>query len=417
MKYFLNKISKFYRTLPLFGPKRFQFEVDRSYIYSKVFYSRTSKFHFSIRVILYLISPITWYYKSLVLVIRSIRRNGTALKEKAGISISKQLSSLLSLVFFKNTPPFYYYYLKLYQNTFSIGKDFFINRHITPIYSGILCSEASRHLLSNKIAFKNRFSHLINEIPSIELIISLSNISDLFSLSKQHQSDLFIKPAAGMAGRDCYLLKKSDDSFLLITASLKLEGQNNIELFIEEIIKKETYIAQRRLTNHSQIYHITNENLASCRINTFKKKNGKISVHFAIFKMPVGKSIISNLSGSIISPVNIENGEIGEAISIRKPFELIEFHPEGKGKIPGTRLPYWNAAKETCLKAHQSFLDTAFIGWDVAFTQNGIKLLEGNTGWGVEEWQLSHRERFNSDEFISILRSCNNITWLFEDIV
>ncbi len=246
-------------------------------------------------------------------------------------------------------------------------------------------------------------SHSLIEIPRIEKEIANSNIDDLFFLCENKQSDIFIKPVSGMAGRDCYLLKKTDDSFMLSSAYLMLNGYSTIENYMKNITEKETYIAQQRLTNHKHISNITNSNLASCRINTYKNQDNNVSVHFAIFKMPVGNSIISNLSGSIIAPVVIKDGEIGKAISIKRPFEQIEYHPQGKGKIPGTILPFWKEAKEICLKAHQSFLDTTFIGWDIAFTPNGIKLLEGNIGWGVEEWQLSHKEMFNANDFISIL--------------
>lgn len=390
-------------TQPLFGPYRYQYKGDRAYVYSKVFAARTIRFNLIIRTLLFIISPLTWYCKSSILVVRAIKRNGLIVKKIAGISIFRQLTAILSLAFLKNTPPYYYYYLKLYQNSFSIGDDFLVNRHFAHLYSGLLCSKESSNLLSNKIDFYNRLSHSIREIPKIELVTSKSDISSLFNLNLKCNSDLFIKPMGGSAGRDCFLFGSSNGYFSLSSASINLNDKRSIEFFLKEICKKEIYIAQLRLTNHNQIVHITNGNLASCRINTCINKAGEISIHFAIFKMPVGKSIISNLSGSIITPVNIDSGKLGMAISIRKPFDPIEYHPDGKGRINGTVLPYWQNAVDICIKAHQFFLDTSFIGWDIAFTPNGVRLLEGNSGWGVEEWQLSHKERFNPDDFISLL--------------
>ena len=58
---------------------------------------------------------------------------------------------------------------------------------------------------------------------------------------------------------------------------------------------------------------------------------------------------------------------------------------------------------EQCIKAHHSFLELPFIGWDVALTNDGPKLLEGNLGWSVEAWQLTHQKSFDADHFISIL--------------
>jgi hypothetical protein len=67
-----------------------------------------------------------------------------------------------------------------------------------------------------------------------------------------------------------------------------------------------------------------------------------------------------------------------------------ERHPDTGGRLAGFRLPHWSEALALCLKAHASFSAYAYVGWDVAFTDDGPVLVEGNLRWGVESMQRAH---------------------------
>ena len=44
----------------------------------------------------------------------------------------------------------------------------------------------------------------------------------------------------------------------------------------------------------------------------------------------------------------------------------------------GYRLPYWNEVRELVKNVHAKLPDIKSIGWDVAITENGPILVEGN---------------------------------------
>ena len=49
----------------------------------------------------------------------------------------------------------------------------------------------------------------------------------------------------------------------------------------------------------------------------------------------------------------------------------------------GYRLPNWDIAIEAVTKAAEKIPQCKFIGWDVAFTQKGVELIEGNHNPGI----------------------------------
>ena len=49
----------------------------------------------------------------------------------------------------------------------------------------------------------------------------------------------------------------------------------------------------------------------------------------------------------------------------------------------GFQIPNWNKAIETVIKAAEKIPQCRFIGWDVAFTDKGVELIEGNHNPGL----------------------------------
>jgi Sugar-transfer associated ATP-grasp len=64
--------------------------------------------------------------------------------------------------------------------------------------------------------------------------------------------------------------------------------------------------------------------------------------------------------------------------------EVFECHPDTGKKVDGLQLPDWAAAVNLCLRAHESLETCPAVGWDVAFTEQGPVLVEGNLPFGIE---------------------------------
>jgi hypothetical protein len=53
-------------------------------------------------------------------------------------------------------------------------------------------------------------------------------------------------------------------------------------------------------------------------------------------------------------------------------------------------VPFWDDVLALSLCAHSCFSKVATVGWDVAITTEGPKLIEANPGWCVEVVQMAH---------------------------
>lgn len=68
--------------------------------------------------------------------------------------------------------------------------------------------------------------------------------------------------------------------------------------------------------------------------------------------------------------------------------ETAKEHPDCKLEFNGFHIPFLKEAVELCTKAHSYFPHTYLIGWDVAITDSGPYILEGNERPGITAFQL-----------------------------
>ena len=81
------------------------------------------------------------------------------------------------------------------------------------------------------------------------------------------------------------------------------------------------------------------------------------------------------------APVDLETGELGQ-ITGDKPECLSEFfdhHPVTGARVTGRMVPRWQEMAQLAVRAHATLPGRVFIGWDIAMTADGPKILEGNS--------------------------------------
>jgi hypothetical protein len=66
-------------------------------------------------------------------------------------------------------------------------------------------------------------------------------------------------------------------------------------------------------------------------------------------------------------------------------------------------LPHWDIMLGQVRAAHKACSDFVFIGWDVAFTPDGPKILEGNHNWSAATYQTLSGEPLGFTNFSAVL--------------
>ena len=92
----------------------------------------------------------------------------------------------------------------------------------------------------------------------------------------------------------------------------------------------------------------------------------------------VGSDIVNaTLDSSIFGIVDVNTGVITSNLA-NYNLDIFEEHPVTHFKAKGTQLPRWDEVLELARKAAYVVPQVAYVGWDIAITDKGPVLIEGN---------------------------------------
>ena len=101
-----------------------------------------------------------------------------------------------------------------------------------------------------------------------------------------------------------------------------------------------------------------------------------------------GMSPVDNLHfGGICGCVDVDTGVV-IAPCINNNMDKFIVHPSSGKIMVGFQLPLWKELKEVVSKIVQVVPQVEYVGWDFAFTKDGIALIEGNHDPGHDVVQM-----------------------------
>ena len=257
--------------------------------------------------------------------------------------------------------------------------------------------------LNDKAAFEARCrSGGLPVVPTI----AIARDGELFGTSNLPERDLFIKPVDGKGGRGAERWEwmgsggfRSADGQEVTTAELR-------ELILRRS-HRSTLIIQPRIANHHSLKSLNCGALATIRVLTCLNEDGEPEIIGAAFRMPMRPgSIVDNLhAGGITAAVDPETGKLGRATNLGKDGRVgwLDNHPVTGATIAGRELQWWSDVVELALRAHRDFNDRLFVGWDIAVSENGPILIEGNGAPDLDILQRSSRSGMIEGRFTELL--------------
>jgi hypothetical protein len=204
--------------------------------------------------------------------------------------------------------------------------------------------------------------------------------------------DLFSKPndATGGHGTERWRHVRTDDGASgwvardgrVRTASELLAelAHMSLTLPLKDERTSRRMLLQRCVRNHRDLLPLTPGALCTVRVLTFRAPGEHAQVLLAAYRMAVGDSPADNFHfGGIITSVDLATGRLGS--SLRRQGRVlvpVERHPDTGTVIAGHQLPYWCETLDLAARALDLARGIPVLGWDVAITDDGPVLIEGN---------------------------------------
>lgn len=174
--------------------------------------------------------------------------------------------------------------------------------------------------------------------------------------------------------------------------------RENEHYFFNDMDIKELYsfIKKRNLDlieigieQHSVLKEIYSKSLNTVRIMTLVNTDNSVHILGAVQRIGTMGYVDNFSAKGVAATIDLQTGIIKNPLVCRDFRIQYEDgrHPVTGKNIIGTALPYWEELKEMVTKAALVIPLVRTVGWDVAITETGPYLLEGNDNWSQNVWQ------------------------------
>lgn len=157
---------------------------------------------------------------------------------------------------------------------------------------------------------------------------------------------------------------------------IDLKKHNNIDELFEHLQNLNINIVEDFIVQHPDINELYPDSVNTIRIVTFLKDD-IVNIVKAYLRVGKDKNVDNIDSGGILIPIDIEKG-ITNKLGADYSNNGFDIHPKTKKALVGVKVPLWEECINLVVEASKKYKDVRIVGWDVAITENGPLLIEGN---------------------------------------
>jgi hypothetical protein len=203
------------------------------------------------------------------------------------------------------------------------------------------------------------------------LIIDQNSYNKYLVFIKKHPI-FIVKPIDGNGGKG---VQKIDIK----------ENKDLSKLFNELLLRKQILLEEYIIQN-KEINKLSPSSVNTLRLFTFYD-NKNVYVLNSVFKIGNGGVTDNFSSGSMYTFLD-DNGQV-MIPAIDKDDHVFTIHPLTKTKIVGFKVPYYKEAINLVKECSKIVPNVRYIGWDVAITNDGPVIIEGNCYPGIFQMKPS----------------------------
>lgn len=265
-----------------------------------------------------------------------------------------------------------YFQFRFYERSLE-ERDSFAGTGYMYEYQLKMNSVEARPILEDKLKFLTHYkNHIHHRYASLQDLEHNPNLADALLANKSGK--IVLKSSNGQCGTGVEVRPASGMSAESLIARLK-ETENDM--------------AEEFVTQHKDLMRMSPSGLNTVRIITQLDKQDNVKILGARLRITVNSTVDNLAAGNIAAPIDVETGIIvgpGVYSDITKTEETV--HPVTGTPIIGFQVPYWKESMDMVIDAAKNSGGNRSIGWDVAITDDGPELIEGNHNWCKLLWQL-----------------------------
>lgn len=259
------------------------------------------------------------------------------------------------------------YFLFNFETLNKKQRSTYITRGVSNNYIKLLNNREYYPYFSDKIKFNNAFKKFLGR----EFIDLDTSSLDEFRIFLKSKNKIIVKPLSDSGGHGISIIN--------------IDEKTDIEKLYNELKETKRPLVEEVIVQHKEMSKLSPSSVNTLRIVTITKDN-KTHIMVRVIRMGDGRHDVDNFHSGGMFTVFDENGIVTKP-AIDREGNIYEVHPLTNEKIIGFKIPYYKEAIEMVKEASKVIPEIRYIGFDIAITENGPVLVEGNELPGYDLYQ------------------------------
>ena len=259
------------------------------------------------------------------------------------------------------------YFLFYFEELNSKQRKTYITRGVNDGYLKKLNDPNYYHYLRDKLEFNKRFKKYLNRD---YLDLSECSYEDFEKFTEKNK--VFMAKPVDLSGG--YGVEK-----------ITLTKKDNIKKLYKRLVDEHKYLVEEYIIQHHKMSELCPTSVNTLRIVTVHK-NGKTTVMLRAIRIGNGINPVDNFHQGGMYSLFDDKGIITKPGMDREGI-LFEKHPTTGVQIEGFEIPYYKESIKLVEKIAASIPEIGMAGWDIAITEKGPILIEGNELPGYDIYQ------------------------------
>lgn len=265
-----------------------------------------------------------------------------------------------------------YFYFKFYELTNS-KKETYAGTGYMYEYQLLMNPKNKRDILEDKLLFLEKYSKFIKHKHSSKKDF-LDNGLVAKEILDNRSGMIVVKSSDGQCGEGISII------------NLKETGKGEL---IKKLKKTDNDLIEEFIIQHDDLMKLSPSGLNTIRIFTQLNNDDEVEILGTRLRITVNSYVDNLAAGNIAAPIDEKTGIVDKPAvysDITKQDEVK--HPITGVDIVGFQVPFWKESIQMVKEAALLHQENRSIGWDIAITNSGPELLEGNHNWCKLLWQL-----------------------------
>lgn len=198
--------------------------------------------------------------------------------------------------------------------------------------------------------------------------------------------DFVFKPADGVYGKGVLVLRFDGTNFVDKTG----KSMSAEELFAyADGAKYRSWLVQDRVYPHRDLVALAGTSyLQTVRVISYMDARNRPQLPIAWLRIIGNDMVVDNfkfgMSGNLVGTVDLATGRLEYVLGPKPSGQGLRewsHHPGTQVAFDDFRVPFMNEVRDLVTRAALAFAPLRTIGWDVAISDTGPSLIEGNVAW------------------------------------